>query len=170
MGGLILQMLQPGEQILHRGGGYDKLNKWMHLLDDVMSVMFVVDLCSYDQTNPEQPTTSLLMESLALFEWVANSPWFVRTSIILLFNNIGRFKQKLPKEPLQNYLPNYSGGNDVNEVMDYILSHFNQRNRAHRLLFAHFTDLADTDTLKLVIAAVKETIINNALLDSGIER
>ena len=38
-----------------------------------------------------------MRESLALFESVINSRWFVRTSIILFLNKIDVFKTKLPK-------------------------------------------------------------------------
>ena len=38
-----------------------------------------------------------MTESLALFESIVNSRWFLRTSIILFMNKIDVFRNKIPK-------------------------------------------------------------------------
>lgn len=124
------------------------------------------------------------MESLVLFDSVVNSRWFMRTSIILFLNKVDLFKQKLARSPLGNYFPDYSGGNDVNRAAKYLLWRFNQVNRAHLNLYPQYvlsatalnlannytslTQATDTSNIRLVFAAVKETILQNALKDSGI--
>lgn len=109
----------------------------------------------------------------------------MRTSIILFLNKVDLFKQKLARSPLANYFPDYSGGNDVNRAAKYLLWRFNQVNRAHLnlypqydcyvslfvelwLIFRSLTQATDTSNIRLVFAAVKETILQNALKDSGI--
>jgi len=126
-----------------------------------------------------------MMESLVLFDSVVNSRWFMRTSIILFLNKVDLFKEKLGRSPLGNYFPDYSGGNDVNKAAKYLLWRFNQVNRAHLNLYPQFvmppviqvraadtpsslTQATDTTNIRLVFAAVKETILQNALKDSGI--
>ena len=132
-----------------------------------------------------------MMESLVLFDSVVNSRWFVRTSIILFLNKVDLFKTKLARSPLSNYFPDYSGGNDVTRAAKYLLWRFNQVNRAHLNLYpqydlsirfgVHFlgggfgtntcislTQATDTSNIRLVFAAVKETILQNALKESGI--
>lgn len=125
-----------------------------------------------------------MMESLVLFDSVVNSRWFMRTSIILFLNKVDLFKQKLARSPLSNYFPDYSGGNDVNRAAKYLLWRFNQVNRAHLNLYPQYvfletlvmviinncslTQATDTSNIRLVFAAVKETILQNALKDSGI--
>lgn len=125
------------------------------------------------------------MESLVLFDSVVNSRWFMRTSIILFLNKVDLFKAKLARSPLGNYFPDYSGGNDVNRAAKYLLWRFNQVNRAHLNLYPQYvmhpvhipalnayctslTQATDTSNVRLVFAAVKETILQNALKDSGI--
>jgi guanine nucleotide-binding protein subunit alpha len=71
-----------------------------------------------------------MAESLALFDSIINSRWFVRTSIILFLNKIDIFCQKIPRIPLSNYFFDYSGGPDVNKAAKYILWRFTQVNRA----------------------------------------
>lgn len=109
-----------------------------------------------------------MIESLVLFDSVVNSRWFMRTSIILFLNKVDLFKQKLGRSPLAQYFPDYSGGNDVNRAAKYLLWRFNQVNRAHLNLYPHLTQATDTSNIRLVFAAVKETILQNALKDSGI--
>lgn len=76
-----------------------------------------------------------MLESLVLFDSVVNSRWFVRTSIILFLNKVDLFKQKLERIPLNEYFPDYSGGDDVNRAAKYLLWRFNQVNRAHLNLY-----------------------------------
>lgn len=125
-----------------------------------------------------------MMESLVLFDSVVNSRWFTRTSIILFLNKVDLFRQKLGRSPLSNYFPDYSGGNNINRASKYLLWRFNQVNRAHlnlypqyvlckpsskpMLTFRSLTQATDTSNIRLVFAAVKETILQNALKDSGI--
>ncbi|KAK4125457.1 guanine nucleotide binding protein, alpha subunit [Parathielavia appendiculata] len=150
------------------GGQRSERKKWIHCFENVTSIIFCVALSEYDQVLLEESSQNRMMESLLLFDSVVNSRWFVRTSIILFLNKVDIFKQKLGRSPLGNYFPDYSGGNDVNKAAKYLLWRFNQVNRAHLNLYPHLTQATDTSNIRLVFAAVKETILNNALKDSGI--
>jgi len=109
-----------------------------------------------------------MAESLVLFESVINSRWFLRTSIILFLNKIDVFKAKLPKVPLDRFFPEYTGGTDVNKGAKYILWRFMQANRARLNVYPHITQATDTSNIRLVFVTVKETILQNALKESGI--
>jgi len=77
------------------------------------------------------------------------------------------------------------GGADINKAAKYILWRFTQTNRARLSVYPHLTQATDTSNvsrmtlslknllirylqIRLVFAAVKETILQNALRDSGI--
>ncbi|GMF37256.1 unnamed protein product [[Candida] boidinii] len=130
--------------------------------------MFCVALSEYDQVLLESGTQNRLEESLNLFESVVNSMWFRRTSIVLCLNKIDIFIEKLPKSPLENYFPDYAGGSDVNKAVKYILWRFRKLNRANLNIMPYVTQATDTSNIKLALAVVKETIIHNALMDTGI--
>jgi guanine nucleotide-binding protein G(i) subunit alpha len=87
--------------------------------------------------------------------------------------------------PLDKEFPEYTGGPDINKAAKYILWRFMQANRARLSVYPQYaflvvfskttlTDLrsltqaTDTGNIRLVFAAVKETILQNALKDSGI--
>ena len=93
---------------------------------------------------------------------------------------------RLGQVPLEHYFPEYSGGSDINKATKYILWKYIQANRErlrvypqyvrHLLSFADaradivvsLTQATDTTNIRLVFAAVKETILQNVLEDSGI--
>ncbi|GAB1201849.1 G protein alpha subunit [Aspergillus pseudonomiae] len=117
------------------GGQRSERKKWIHCFENVTSIIFCVALSEYDQVLLEESNQNRMMESLVLFDSVVNSRWFMRTSIILFLNKVDLFRQKLPRSPLSNYFPDYSGGNDVNRAAKYLLWRFNQVNRAHLNLY-----------------------------------
>ncbi|RYP91827.1 hypothetical protein DL770_002083 [Monosporascus sp. CRB-9-2] len=161
-------LMDSAEYMFDVGGQRSERKKWIHCFENVTSIIFCVALSEYDQVLLEESSQNRMMESLLLFDSVVNSRWFMRTSIILFLNKVDIFKVKLPRSPLGNYFPDYSGGNDVNKAAKYLLWRFNQVNRAHLNLYPHLTQATDTSNIRLVFAAVKETILNNALKDSGI--
>ncbi|CAK7564379.1 MAG: Guanine nucleotide-binding protein alpha-2 subunit [Sporothrix epigloea] len=169
--GIYETRFQMGPLSIHMfdvGGQRSERKKWIHCFEDVTSIIFCVALSEYDQVLLEESSQNRMMESLLLFDSVVNSRWFMRTSIILFLNKVDIFKQKLSRSPLGNYFPDYSGGDDANKAAKYLLWRFNQVNRAHLNLYPHLTQATDTSNIRLVFAAVKETILNNALKDSGI--
>ncbi|KAJ3560476.1 hypothetical protein NP233_g10817 [Leucocoprinus birnbaumii] len=150
------------------GGQRSERKKWIHCFESVTSIIFCTALSEYDQDLLEYKSQNRMRESLVLFESVINSRWFIRTSIILFLNKIDVFKTKLPKVPLAKFFEEYTGGTDVNKAAKYILWKFMQANRARLSVYPHLTQATDTTNIRLVFAAVKETILQNALKDSGI--
>ncbi|KAJ6610862.1 G-protein alpha subunit [Mycena sp. CBHHK59/15] len=161
MGDLSIHMFDVGGQRSER-------KKWIHCFESVTSIIFCTALSEYDQVLEEERRVNRMRESLYLFESVINSRWFLRTSVILFLNKIDVFKRKLPKIPLGRYFPEYAGGNDLQKAAKYILWKFMQENRAKLTVYPHVTQATNTKNVRLVFAAVKETILQNALKDSGI--
>ncbi|KAF9356741.1 Guanine nucleotide-binding protein alpha-2 subunit [Mortierella sp. NVP85] len=150
------------------GGQRSERKKWIHCFEAVTSIIFCVALSEYDQVLLEEAGQNRMAESLVLFESVINSRWFLRTSIILFMNKIDLFAAKLPKVPLERFFSDYTGGSDISKAAKYILWRFTQTNRARLHIYPHMTQATDTLNVILVFAAVKETILQNALKDSGI--
>ncbi|KAG0193132.1 Guanine nucleotide-binding protein alpha-2 subunit [Apophysomyces sp. BC1034] len=150
------------------GGQRSERKKWIHCFEAVTSIIFCVSLSEYDQVLLEESRQNRMMESLVLFESVINSRWFLRTSIILFLNKVDVFTRKLSKIPLERYFPDYGGGQDFHKATKYILWRFSQTNRAKLNIYPHLTQATDTPNIRLVFAAIKETLLQNALKDSGI--
>lgn len=150
------------------GGQRSERRKWIHCFDNVTLIIFCVALSEYDQVLLEENSQNRLEESLTLFDSVVNSRWFARTSVVLFLNKIDVFAEKLPYSPLEEHFPDYTGGSDINKAAKYILWRFTQVNRSGLNIYPHVTQATDTTNIQLVFAAVKETILENSLRDSGI--
>ncbi|KAG8898873.1 Guanine nucleotide-binding protein alpha-2 subunit [Tulasnella sp. 403] len=150
------------------GGQRSERKKWIHCFENVTSIIFCVAISEYDQVLLEENTQNRMHESLILFESVVNSRWFSRTSIILFLNKVDVFKAKLKKSPLEVHFPEYTGGADINKAAKYILWRFTNVNRKGLSVYPHLTCATDTSNIRLVFAAVKETLLQNALRESGI--
>lgn len=150
------------------GGQRSERRKWINCFDNVTLIIFCVALSEYDQVLLEETSQNRMAESLVLFESIINSRWFARTSVVLFLNKIDVFTEKLPFSPLENYFPDYAGGNDIKNAAKYILWRFNKLNRNNVNIYPHLTQATDTSNIRLVFAAVKETILQNSLRDSGI--
>jgi guanine nucleotide-binding protein subunit alpha len=137
--------------------------KLMHQFEDVTSILFVVDISSYDQVSLDS-SANLLAKALELFDWVANSQWFCRCSIMLLLDKVGRFKEKLATCPLDRYFHDYSGGTAFTSAVDYILCRFKSMSTRDNL-YIHYsgtnTHYSGTNTLRFVFAAIKDTILRD---------
>lgn len=161
MGGLNIHMYDVGGQRSER-------KKWIHCFDNVTLIIFCVALSEYDQVLLEDNNQNRLEESLTLFDSVVNSRWFARTSIVLFLNKIDVFADKLPYSPLENQFPDYTGGDNIQKAAKYIVWRFTQVNRSGLNIYPHVTQATDTSNIQLVFGAVKETILENSLKDTGL--
>ncbi len=118
--------------------------KWIHYFDDTNVILFCAALDEYDRMLPENCQQSPLMDSIVLFDSIVNSRWFKRTKIILFLNKTDLFKAKLPKKPLKDYFPDYTGDNDFGQAANYLLDRFLQVNRGDSHVYAQYVRM---DTL-----------------------
>ncbi|KAJ7883083.1 heterotrimeric G protein alpha subunit 2 [Mycena leptocephala] len=157
-------------RIIDVGGMRSERRKWIHCFENVTSILFCTALSEYDQVLSEEQSANRLHESISLFDSVINSRWFSRTSVVLFLTKVDEFEQKLSKIPLERYFPEYVGGNDVQNATRFVLWRFMQANRARLSVYPHITQTTDTNHINLMFAAVKETILQNALKDSRVLR
>jgi guanine nucleotide-binding protein G(i) subunit alpha len=148
-------------------GRFDR-SKWIDAFQNVTSIIFSVDLSCYDEVLPEEPTKTRMLETLFEFDSIVNSKWFARTGIILMLCNVARFEAKLNSTHLEKYWSDYSGGNDADKAAKYLLWTFNRANRAQLNIYPDLIDLRDDTDVRLVLVALKEQILQNALNNKGV--
>ncbi|KAJ2496282.1 Guanine nucleotide-binding protein alpha-2 subunit [Coemansia sp. RSA 1972] len=150
------------------GGQRSERKKWIHCFEGVTSIIFCAALSEYDQVLLEDSSHNRMDESLVLFDSIVNSRWFLRTSIILFLNKKDIFEKKVKVVPISNYYPEYTGGSEYKHALNFVLWKFSQANRADLKIYPHVTQATDTNNIRLVFAAVRETLLQNALEESGI--
>ncbi|KAJ7511657.1 G-protein alpha subunit [Mycena galericulata] len=161
MGGFPIRMFDVGGQRSER-------RKWIHCFESVTSIIFCTALSEYDQVLLDEKGQTRLRTSLTLFDTILTSPCFPRTPVILFLNKVDVFRGKLRRVPLERYLPEYTGGPDINQAAKCILWRFMQGNRARVNVYPYLTQATDTNNVRVVFATVKDTILRSAVKDSAI--
>ena len=164
-------------RVVDVGGQRSERKKWIQCFEGVDTILFLVAISEYDQLLFENQAVNRMDEALTLFDSICNSPWFLKTSIILFLNKTDIFKEKLHTSPLSKQFPEYQGkphdfqiarpclliradGSDFSEACDYLLNRFISLNRRkNKQIYTHFTCATDTTQISFVLDAVKGMLL-----------
>lgn len=156
-------------KVLDAGGQRSERKKWIHFFQDINAIIFVLAVLEYDQTLYEDGRVNRIDESFALFESLCNAAWFVNTPFILFLNKVDLLERKLPLSPFQNHFPDYNRDpQNVGQVLDYFEESLLKLNRTRKPIYVHRTCATDTDTMRFVLNAVTDMMIQHNLKQSGL--
>ncbi|XP_072760528.1 guanine nucleotide-binding protein G(q) subunit alpha isoform X6 [Anoplolepis gracilipes] len=147
------------------GGQRSERRKWIHCFENVTSIIFLVALSEYDQILFESENENRMEESKALFKTIITYPWFQHSSVILFLNKKDLLEEKIMYSHLVDYFPEYDGPKQQDvPAREFILKvYLNCNPDPDRMCYSHFTCATDTENIKLVFCAVKDTIMQTAL-------
>ncbi|KAJ9481937.1 hypothetical protein VN97_g11518 [Penicillium thymicola] len=142
------------------GGQRSERKKWIHCFEDVGCLIFVVALSSYDQCLVEDQHANQMHEAMMLFDSLANGNWFQRKPIILFWNKMDLFKEKVAISPISECFPDFRGSDtDVCAAAAYFADRFRGINRTRdREIYIHYTNAIDSTLLKATIDSVQDMI------------
>ncbi|CAN7982938.1 unnamed protein product [Ixodes hexagonus] len=143
------------------GGQRSERRKWIHCFENVTSIIFLVALSEYDQILFESDNENRMEESKALFKTIITYPWFQNSSVILFLNKKDLLEEKIMYSHLVDYFPEYDGPKQDHEsARNFILKVYLDSNPdKKRMVYSHFTCATDTENIRFVFAAVKDTIL-----------
>uniref|UniRef100_A0A8C7IA21 Guanine nucleotide-binding protein subunit alpha n=2 Tax=Salmoninae TaxID=504568 RepID=A0A8C7IA21_ONCKI len=143
------------------GGQRSERRKWIHCFENVTSIMFLVALSEYDQVLVESDNENRMEESKALFRTIITYPWFQNSSVILFLNKKDLLEEKISYSHLVDYFPEFDGPQrDAQAGREFILKMFVDLNPdSDKIIYSHFTCATDTENIRFVFAAVKDTIL-----------
>ncbi|XP_037701933.1 guanine nucleotide-binding protein subunit alpha-14-like [Choloepus didactylus] len=143
------------------GGQQSERRKWIHCFESVTSIVFLVALSEYDQVLTECDNENRMEESKALFKTMITYPWFLNSSVILFLNKKDLLEEKIMYSHLISYFPEYTGPKqDVKAARDFILKLYQDQNPdKEKVIYSNFTCATDTENIRFVFAAVKDTIL-----------
>ena len=147
------------------GGQRSERRKWIHCFENVTSIIFLVALSEYDQILFESENENRMEESKALFKTIIAYPWFQHSSVILFLNKKDLLEEKIMYSHLVDYFPEYDGPQrDAIAAREFILRMFVELNPdSEKIIYSHFTCATDTENIRFVFAAVKDTILQSNL-------
>uniref|UniRef100_A0ACB8F133 Guanine nucleotide-binding protein subunit alpha-11 n=1 Tax=Sphaerodactylus townsendi TaxID=933632 RepID=A0ACB8F133_9SAUR len=155
------------------GGQRSERRKWIHCFENVTSIMFLVALSEYDQVLVESDNENRMEESKALFRTIITYPWFQNSSVILFLNKKDLLEDKIMYSHLVDYFPEFDDvekalhrwrdagpQRDAQAAREFILKMFVDLNPdSDKIIYSHFTCATDTENIRFVFAAVKDTIL-----------
>lgn len=145
------------------GGQRSQRQKWVQCFEDVTSIIFLVSSSEFDQVLLEDRTTNRIIESKNIFETIINNRYFSDVSVILFMNKTDLLQEKLSHKDvdIRHYFPEFEGNPyDVESVQLFFVDMFESIRRDRKKPFYyHFTTAIDTENIKVVFSAVKDTIL-----------
>lgn len=152
------------------GGQRSQRKKWIHCFQDVTAVIFCVALSEYDLKLYEDEETNRMQESLRLFRETCNLSWFKNTAMILFLNKRDLFVEKILRSPLLICFPEYNGPlSEVDPALLFIQAKFEAQNVVvGKAIYSHVTTATDTENIRYVFTAVKDSVLRRALDEAGI--
>ncbi|XP_076356657.1 guanine nucleotide-binding protein G(q) subunit alpha-like [Tachypleus tridentatus] len=143
------------------GGQRSERRKWIHCFENVTSIIFLVALSEYDQILFESDNENRMEESKALFKTIITYPWFQNSSVILFLNKKDLLEEKIMYSHLIDYFPEFDGPKqDHIAAREFILQmYLDQSPDPDHMVYSHFTCATDTENIRFVFAAVKDTIL-----------
>lgn len=147
------------------GGQRSQRQKWFQCFADITSILFLASSSEFDQTLVEDRQTNRLVESCNIFETIINNRSFDRVSIILFLNKYDLLQEKIINVSIKDYFPEFSGNpHHLDDVQNFLLNMFDKCRRDRtKPLFHHLTTAIDTENIKFVFQAVKDTILQDNL-------
>eukprot|EP00475_Leptophrys_vorax_P008830 TRINITY_DN15756_c0_g1_i5.p1 TRINITY_DN15756_c0_g1~~TRINITY_DN15756_c0_g1_i5.p1 ORF type:complete len:340 (-),score=73.01 TRINITY_DN15756_c0_g1_i5:37-1056(-) len=111
------------------GGSRGERKKWIHCFANVDLILYVVGISEFNQTLFEDSYTARIKDSYDTFRDVVQSPWFIDTKIILVFNKVDLLEKKLQNGiQVSDFFPEFQGDNNSREeVLEFFNHLFQER-------------------------------------------
>jgi len=159
------------------GGQRNERKKWISHFDNVTAIMFLVSLSEYDKFLLEDSTVNRMHDAMDVFQNIVECPYFEETNIILLLNKKDLFEEKLKKVDLSFCFPDYAGGSNYMEAVDFVqnkfLSIFREAKDTQVVdsmssdIYPFQTMATNTSNVKTVFNMCKHIIFKNNLASTG---
>ena len=175
--------------IVDVGGQRPERRKWLFCFEGVTSVIFLAALSEYARIHSEDGVEfNGLTESQALLSQVMRSSYLSRASFILFLNKTDVFEERIQRHDLRDFFPEYDGPTrDADAAYEFIEGQFldcapmersgtsisgRRRTRSELeeepLIYCHRTMATNTDNIRRIFSAVKDTILDRFLNEFNI--
>eukprot|EP01118_Nematostelium_gracile_P017214 TRINITY_DN728_c0_g1_i1.p1 TRINITY_DN728_c0_g1~~TRINITY_DN728_c0_g1_i1.p1 ORF type:complete len:356 (-),score=73.00 TRINITY_DN728_c0_g1_i1:85-1122(-) len=148
------------------GGQRSERKKWMHCFEEVTAILFCVAVSEYNLKLYEDDTTNRMQESLKIFHEIANSKWLVNVPIMLFLNKKDLFVEKIKQVDLTVAFPEYRGGLDYENAINFIKDKFQSTNPS-KTIYSHVTTATETDNIDIVFNVVKDIILTGKMSNTS---
>ena len=159
IGELTYRMTKPGRAA-------SKSKRVLSSFGDMLAVLFVADLSTYNRVFPDDTPWTRLQETLDEFKDIINSPPFDKKPVILFFENLWLFKDQLQRHNLYSFSPDHQSDSTSGDRCEIVNRFHLQNQNPKRDTYSHFMDGALPTTRRFLMAAVNDSIIAATMKDT----
>jgi len=147
------------------GGQRSERRKWIHCFTEVTAIIFCLALSEYNLVLEEDKTVNRMHESLQLFKEICNSEFFRKVALIFFLNKSDLFQEKKLHGLVwmcvfQNVKVSWSLMRGLNLSKKKFMR---LDTTGRKKIYPHVTIATNTENIKFVFEAVKDTIIQTAI-------
>jgi len=111
--------------VLDPGGMRSERKKWIHIFENVSSLIFCANLSQFDQSLTEDSTVNVFDETFNLWREISNLNWFTKSSrFVLVFTHFDIFQKKVStnETPFQTW--GYTESQSWQKILNFILNKY----------------------------------------------
>jgi hypothetical protein len=140
---------------------------WAPYFDDVHTILFVVNIASYDQITDEIPTMNQMVDAMTLFQEICNHKLLSKVRKILFLNKFDLFKKKIKINLVRKYIPDAPNVTTSNELISFFTETFKNYS-GNPNLTVHTTCCTDSNTMQVIVGEVVKDLIRRVLQGAGL--
>eukprot|EP01126_Amoeba_proteus_P021333 TRINITY_DN2160_c1_g1_i2.p1 TRINITY_DN2160_c1_g1~~TRINITY_DN2160_c1_g1_i2.p1 ORF type:complete len:351 (+),score=40.82 TRINITY_DN2160_c1_g1_i2:60-1112(+) len=152
------------------GGQKSERRKWVHAFDDVVAVVYVSALDSFERTLEESSGHNRLDDDLELFKQVISSP-FLPNHWIFFQNKADIFEQKVASGDFSKRFPELGDvATDFNQSVQWHRQKFREQipgGDGAKVVTFHVTCALDREKMYKIMSSVQNKILQDALTTIG---
>lgn len=142
--------------------------KWLPMFDDATAIVFVASLNAYRYILYDDEYTSLMHESLSLFEQVVCCKQLTNVPKMLLLNKKDLFDKSATRIDMVKCFSNYTGGLDASRALEFIKASYQERVPAkHNQVYMFVCEATDMKNVGFVFESIKDSIMHLAMGSSN---
>ncbi|KAI8895735.1 guanine nucleotide binding protein, alpha subunit [Globomyces pollinis-pini] len=144
-------------------------HQWVPYFDDVNSIIFIINIASYDQKMIEDSTTNQMEDALKLFDDICNHSLLSKSQMVVFFNKTDLFQKKVNKIPIKNTFQDYEGKPGSNsQGLEFFKKKFKDLNRTGRPIMVQFTCCTDCNSMKIIGDSIIKNVLEKNLETLGV--
>ncbi|KAJ2996704.1 hypothetical protein HDV02_006264 [Globomyces sp. JEL0801] len=131
--------------------------RWVPYFDTTTAIVFIVAISSFDQVMSEDSSTNRINDCLSLFDQVLNNPILKDCQMILFFNKLDLFEEKIARIKFTElYSDFYGTDHSLSDCLYYFEQKFLEKSHPDdgRTIMVHQTCCTDSKLMSKIISSV----------------
>ncbi|KAI1075878.1 G-alpha-domain-containing protein [Whalleya microplaca] len=144
------------------GGSRSQRKKWVHIFENVSTILFTIDVTAYERLLFEDETVNRMHEQLVLFDSIANSRWFSQTQFLIVLTKMDLLEKCLPENSVEYIFTDFLDASSEDTGICYL-------ERYMCYLERRFMDLIGNEEIRKRTRTVRANLVDVDLYNPATE-